>query len=76
MDGGMNPASLRAVSHSLILFHSFGTIPEVAKCRCGSSGFPFACSQHLQKIPDGEDIYDHCLTQAEIQGSINLVNSE
>ncbi|XP_013931841.1 PREDICTED: ras GTPase-activating-like protein IQGAP3 [Thamnophis sirtalis] len=26
-------------------------------------------------IPDGEDIYDHCLTQAEIQGSINLVNS-
>uniref|UniRef100_A0A8C5RT63 IQ motif containing GTPase activating protein 3 n=1 Tax=Laticauda laticaudata TaxID=8630 RepID=A0A8C5RT63_LATLA len=27
-----------------------------------------------RKIPDGEDIYDRCLTQAEIQGSINWVN--
>uniref|UniRef100_A0A8C5RL87 IQ motif containing GTPase activating protein 3 n=1 Tax=Laticauda laticaudata TaxID=8630 RepID=A0A8C5RL87_LATLA len=26
------------------------------------------------RIPDGEDIYDRCLTQAEIQGSINWVN--
>lgn len=69
----MNPASFRAVSHPLSPFHSFGTILEVAKCRCG---FLFACSQHLQKIPDGEDIYDRCLTQVEIQGSINLVNSE
>ncbi|XP_007441316.2 ras GTPase-activating-like protein IQGAP3 isoform X1 [Python bivittatus] len=31
-------------------------------------------NQHLQKTPDGEDIYDRCLTQAEIQGSIHLVN--
>uniref|UniRef100_A0A8C5RWT7 IQ motif containing GTPase activating protein 3 n=1 Tax=Laticauda laticaudata TaxID=8630 RepID=A0A8C5RWT7_LATLA len=29
-----------------------------------------------RKIPDGEDIYDRCLTQAEIQGSINWVNSD
>uniref|UniRef100_A0A670ZLA5 IQ motif containing GTPase activating protein 3 n=1 Tax=Pseudonaja textilis TaxID=8673 RepID=A0A670ZLA5_PSETE len=28
-----------------------------------------------RKIPDGEDIYDRCLTQAEIQGSINWVNT-
>ncbi|XP_070586362.1 ras GTPase-activating-like protein IQGAP3 isoform X2 [Erythrolamprus reginae] len=34
-----------------------------------------AKNQHLQEIPDGEDIYDRCLTQAEIQGSINLVNT-
>ncbi|KAM8794488.1 ras GTPase-activating-like protein IQGAP3 [Eudromia elegans] len=28
----------------------------------------------LETIPDGEDIYDQCLTQAEIQGNINKVN--
>ncbi|XP_065516178.1 ras GTPase-activating-like protein IQGAP3 [Lathamus discolor] len=28
----------------------------------------------LQVIPEGEDIYDHYLTQAEIQGHINKVN--
>ncbi|NXX55113.1 IQGA3 protein, partial [Scopus umbretta] len=27
-------------------------------------------------IPEGEDIYDRCLTQAEIQGNINKVNGE
>ncbi|XP_025899040.1 ras GTPase-activating-like protein IQGAP3 [Nothoprocta perdicaria] len=28
----------------------------------------------LETIPDGEDVYDRCLTQAEIQGNINKVN--
>ncbi|XP_053331324.1 ras GTPase-activating-like protein IQGAP3 [Spea bombifrons] len=28
----------------------------------------------LRNTPDGPDIYDHCLTQAEIQGNINKVN--
>lgn len=32
--------------------------------------------QYLQGIPEGEDIYDRCLTQAEIQGNINKVNGE
>lgn len=32
--------------------------------------------QYLQVIPEGEDIYDRCLTQAEIQGNINKVNGE
>lgn len=32
--------------------------------------------QHLRAIPDGEDIYDRCLTQAEIQGNINKANGE
>lgn len=36
-------------------------------------GVPF---QYLQVIPEGEDIYDRCLTQAEIQGNINKVNGE
>lgn len=27
-------------------------------------------------IPEGEDVYDWCLTQAEIQGNINKVNGE
>lgn len=27
-------------------------------------------------IPEGEDIYDRCLTQAEIQGNVNKVNGE
>uniref|UniRef100_A0A8C3CF95 IQ motif containing GTPase activating protein 3 n=1 Tax=Cairina moschata TaxID=8855 RepID=A0A8C3CF95_CAIMO len=31
-------------------------------------------SNHLRAIPDGEDIYDRCLTQAEIQGNINKAN--
>ncbi|XP_075764038.1 ras GTPase-activating-like protein IQGAP3 isoform X2 [Pelodiscus sinensis] len=29
---------------------------------------------HLQEVPGSEDIYDRCLTQAEIQGNINKVN--
>lgn len=32
--------------------------------------------QYLQVIPEGEDVYDWCLTQAEIQGNINKVNGE
>ncbi|XP_032089812.1 ras GTPase-activating-like protein IQGAP3 isoform X1 [Thamnophis elegans] len=56
-----------------------GEKAENAKNRKGSQTFAGdprqpPSAQHLQKIPDGEDIYDHCLTQAEIQGSINLVN--
>uniref|UniRef100_A0A452INF3 Uncharacterized protein n=1 Tax=Gopherus agassizii TaxID=38772 RepID=A0A452INF3_9SAUR len=30
--------------------------------------------QYLQESPESEDIYDRCLTQAEIQGNINKVN--
>lgn len=37
---------------------------------------PCFCFQYPQKIPEAEDIYDQCLTQAEIQGSINKVNGE
>ncbi|KYO41809.1 hypothetical protein Y1Q_0004502 [Alligator mississippiensis] len=33
-----------------------------------------AQNRYPQKIPEAEDIYDQCLTQAEIQGSINKVN--
>ncbi|XP_009890370.1 PREDICTED: ras GTPase-activating-like protein IQGAP3 [Charadrius vociferus] len=33
-----------------------------------------ARNRYLQVIPEGEDIYDRCLTQAEIQGNINKVN--
>uniref|UniRef100_A0A8C6YHB1 IQ motif containing GTPase activating protein 3 n=1 Tax=Naja naja TaxID=35670 RepID=A0A8C6YHB1_NAJNA len=43
-------------------------------CRAKGEKAENAKNRHLQKIPDGEDIYDRCLTQAEIQGSINLVN--
>lgn len=32
--------------------------------------------QYSQVIPEGEDVYDWCLTQAEIQGNINKVNGE
>ncbi|NXG63650.1 IQGA3 protein, partial [Hemiprocne comata] len=41
-----------------------------AKLEKGSN----ARNRHLQVIPEGEDIYDQCLTQAEIQGNINKVN--
>ncbi|XP_015275760.1 PREDICTED: ras GTPase-activating-like protein IQGAP3 [Gekko japonicus] len=33
-----------------------------------------AKNRNLKGIPEGEDIYDRCLTQAEIQGNINKVN--
>uniref|UniRef100_A0A8B9BPL3 IQ motif containing GTPase activating protein 3 n=1 Tax=Anser brachyrhynchus TaxID=132585 RepID=A0A8B9BPL3_9AVES len=33
-----------------------------------------ARNRHLRAIPEGEDIYDRCLTQAEIQGNINKAN--
>ncbi|XP_026722856.1 ras GTPase-activating-like protein IQGAP3, partial [Athene cunicularia] len=41
-----------------------------AKLEKGSN----ARNKYLQVIPDGEDIYDRCLTQAEIQGNINKAN--
>ncbi|XP_057265982.1 ras GTPase-activating-like protein IQGAP3 [Pezoporus wallicus] len=41
-----------------------------AKLEKGSN----ARNRLLQVIPEGEDIYDHYLTQAEIQGNINKVN--
>uniref|UniRef100_A0A452IN77 Uncharacterized protein n=1 Tax=Gopherus agassizii TaxID=38772 RepID=A0A452IN77_9SAUR len=33
-----------------------------------------ARNRYLQESPESEDIYDRCLTQAEIQGNINKVN--
>ncbi|XP_075580361.1 ras GTPase-activating-like protein IQGAP3 [Pelecanus crispus] len=42
-----------------------------AKLEKGSN----ARNRCLQVIPEGEDIYDRCLTQAEIQGNINKVNA-
>ncbi|XP_054831639.1 ras GTPase-activating-like protein IQGAP3 [Eublepharis macularius] len=33
-----------------------------------------AKNQEWKEIPEGEDIYDRCLTQAEIQGNIHKVN--
>uniref|UniRef100_A0A8C6YWV8 IQ motif containing GTPase activating protein 3 n=1 Tax=Nothoprocta perdicaria TaxID=30464 RepID=A0A8C6YWV8_NOTPE len=33
-----------------------------------------ASNARNRTIPDGEDVYDRCLTQAEIQGNINKVN--
>ncbi|XP_026573433.1 ras GTPase-activating-like protein IQGAP3 [Pseudonaja textilis] len=44
-------------------------------CRAKGEKAENAKNRHPQKIPDGEDIYDRCLTQAEIQGSINWVNT-
>ncbi|XP_075381012.1 ras GTPase-activating-like protein IQGAP3 isoform X1 [Mycteria americana] len=41
-----------------------------AKLEKGSN----ARNRYLQVIPEGEDIYDRCLTQAEIQGNVNKVN--
>ncbi|XP_054038952.1 ras GTPase-activating-like protein IQGAP3 isoform X1 [Rissa tridactyla] len=41
-----------------------------AKLEKGSN----ARNRCLQVIPEGEDIYDQCLTQAEIQGNINKAN--
>ncbi|XP_027762870.1 ras GTPase-activating-like protein IQGAP3 [Empidonax traillii] len=41
-----------------------------AKLEKGSN----AMNRYLQVIPEGEDVYDRCLTQAEIQGNINKVN--
>ncbi|XP_017663897.1 PREDICTED: ras GTPase-activating-like protein IQGAP3 [Lepidothrix coronata] len=41
-----------------------------AKLEKGSN----ARNRYLQVIPEGEDVYDRCLTQAEIQGNINKVN--
>ncbi|KAM6395375.1 ras GTPase-activating-like protein IQGAP3 [Rhynochetos jubatus] len=41
-----------------------------AKLEKGSN----ARNRYLQVIPEGEDIYDRCLTQAEIQGNINKAN--
>ncbi|XP_027523571.1 ras GTPase-activating-like protein IQGAP3 isoform X1 [Corapipo altera] len=41
-----------------------------AKLEKGSN----ARNRYLQVIPEGEDVYDWCLTQAEIQGNINKVN--
>ncbi|NXG38687.1 IQGA3 protein, partial [Dromaius novaehollandiae] len=35
-----------------------------------------ASNARNRAIPEGEDIYDRCLTQAEIQGNINKVNGE
>lgn len=47
--------------------------PELSRVE-SSRGAPRL--QHLRAIPDGEDIYDRCLTQAEIQGNINKANGE
>ncbi|XP_051629071.1 ras GTPase-activating-like protein IQGAP3 [Manacus candei] len=41
-----------------------------AKLEKGSN----ARNRYLQVIPEGEDVYDRCLTQAEIQGNVNKVN--
>ncbi|XP_048144938.1 ras GTPase-activating-like protein IQGAP3 [Corvus hawaiiensis] len=41
-----------------------------AKLEKGSN----ARNRYVQVIPEGEDVYDWCLTQAEIQGNINKVN--
>ncbi|KAM6039288.1 ras GTPase-activating-like protein IQGAP3 [Chlamydotis macqueenii] len=42
-----------------------------AKLEKGSN----ARNRCLQVVPEGEDVYDRCLTQAEIQGNINSVNA-
>ncbi|KAM6309476.1 ras GTPase-activating-like protein IQGAP3 [Podargus strigoides] len=42
-----------------------------AKVEKGSN----ARNRQLQVTPEGEDVYDRCLTQAEIQGSINQANA-
>lgn len=56
--------------------HLQGTPMCMVRCAwAGSSGWgiPVQCPQ---VIPEGEDVYDWCLTQAEIQGNINKVNGE
>ncbi|XP_039224578.1 ras GTPase-activating-like protein IQGAP3 isoform X1 [Crotalus tigris] len=56
------------------LQESLGGPYQEELCRAKEEKAENAKNRHLQKKPDGEDIYDHCLTQAEIQGSINLMN--
>ncbi|OPJ71918.1 hypothetical protein AV530_000385 [Patagioenas fasciata monilis] len=49
---------------------AYQDVLQRAKLEKGSN----ARNRYLQGIPEGEDIYDRCLTQAEIQGNINKVN--
>ncbi|KAM9214774.1 ras GTPase-activating-like protein IQGAP3 [Leptosomus discolor] len=53
-----------------VLAGAYQEVLHQAKLEKGSN----ARNRYLQVIPEGEDIYDRCLTQAEIQGNINKVN--
>ncbi|XP_055552536.1 LOW QUALITY PROTEIN: ras GTPase-activating-like protein IQGAP3 [Falco cherrug] len=53
-----------------VLAGAYQEMLHQAKLEKGSN----ARNRYLQVIPEGEDIYDWCLTQAEIQGNINKVN--
>uniref|UniRef100_A0A8B9V7I7 IQ motif containing GTPase activating protein 3 n=1 Tax=Anas zonorhyncha TaxID=75864 RepID=A0A8B9V7I7_9AVES len=53
-----------------VLAGAYQEVLHRAKREKGSN----ARNRHLRAIPDGEDIYDRCLTQAEIQGNINKAN--
>ncbi|KAM9623057.1 ras GTPase-activating-like protein IQGAP3 [Morphnus guianensis] len=53
-----------------VLAGAYQEVLHRAKLEKGSN----ARNRYLQVIPEGEDIYDRCLTQAEIQGNINKVN--
>ncbi|KAM6229158.1 ras GTPase-activating-like protein IQGAP3 [Spheniscus humboldti] len=53
-----------------VLAGAYQEVLHQAKLEKGSN----ARNRYLQVIPEGEDIYDRCLTQAEIQGNVNKVN--
>ncbi|XP_066194109.1 ras GTPase-activating-like protein IQGAP3 [Sylvia atricapilla] len=52
------------------LADAYQEVLRQAKLEKGSN----ARNRYLQVIPEGEDVYDWCLTQAEIQGNVNKVN--
>ncbi|NXY35897.1 IQGA3 protein, partial [Pomatorhinus ruficollis] len=54
--------------------HLQGTPLHTVRCAWVESSGWGVPVQYPQVIPEGEDVYDWCLTQAEIQGNINKVN--
>ncbi|XP_061461823.1 ras GTPase-activating-like protein IQGAP3 isoform X2 [Rhineura floridana] len=56
------------------LREGLGAIYQEVLYRAKAQKAKNAKTQLLQEIPNGEDIYDQCLTQAEIQGNINNAN--
>ncbi|XP_039558072.1 ras GTPase-activating-like protein IQGAP3 [Passer montanus] len=69
MEALQNPhAMLLGLRHELA--GAYQEVLHQAKLEKGSN----ARNRYPQVIPEGEDVYDWCLTQAEIQGNINKVN--
>ncbi|XP_035427010.2 ras GTPase-activating-like protein IQGAP3 isoform X1 [Cygnus atratus] len=69
MEALLNPSAM-LLDLRPVLAGAYQEVLHRAKREKGSN----ARNRHLQAIPEGEDIYDRCLTQAEIQGNINKAN--